>query len=445
MLRYRPTLIAFLAALPLASSVLASPALASPALAVPAPFQCGEDSFEDNDTCATATQIVTPFIETGLAVYKVDSDYYALTVQPGDQLIVDILFSHAVADLELRLYDANGSGCGLPFNALSSSTSSSNDESISWTNSQSFSMDLIVKVEVFAGSITPCNNYDISVRVAPPFNPCNPAISDDALEDNDDCGSAVNLPVGSTPNLWVSRDDPDFYGTTLQTGQTLDAQIFFSDNVADLDIFLYRASGPCGDGFGTGELASGFTQTDNERIIWSNTTGAPLNVILHVDVFNGGGSCSDYDMLINFGSGFIGTNFCSANNNSTGMIGLMRANGSPSVSSNSMTVSATQLPPNQFGLFVTGMTPGLVPNAGGSLGNLCLGGDIGRYNSAIGNSGGAGVINLTVNLAAMPQPSGNVSASAGQTWHFQAWHRDMDSNGVPSSNFTNGIRIMMQP
>lgn len=31
--------------------------------------------------------------------------------------------------------------------------------------------------------------------------------------------------------------------------------------------------------------------------------------------------------------------------------------------------------------------------------------------------------------------------SAGETWHFQAWHRDSGSMGG-TSNFTNGLEIV---
>ncbi len=406
-----------------------------------APLQCGEDNLEDNDSCATARAISTPFSRSGLAVYKTDSDYYSLTVPPGQEVQIDIFFTHLTADVDLFLYDRNGP-CGGLLTFLSRSDSSSNDESLSWLNTGSSPVDVAIKVLVFPGSIAQCNNYDIQVTVGVPIDPCDAMASDDPFEDNDVCMAAYPAPNGVTQDLWVSRDDPDFWSFTVQPGEAVDAQIYFSDVVSDLDIFLYDAAGPCGEGFGTGELASGFTQTDNERIIWTNTGTTARNLILQVYVFVSG-TCNNYDLDIDIAGGGLGTNYCLAVPNSTGVVGLISAAGTTSVSMNDLRLSAKQLPQNAFGFFLNSRTQAFVPNAGGSEGNLCLGGSVGRYNSLIMNSGGGGRIAINVDLTSMPQPNGFIPASVGQTWYFQAWHRDTSASGGVTSNFTNGIQIVL--
>lgn len=400
--------------------------------------QCGEDNLENNDSCATARAISVPFSAAGLAVYKLDTDYYSLTIPPGEELQVDIFFAHQTADLDLFVYDANGA-CGGLLVYLSRSISSNDDEDVSWINTGMTPVDIVIKVLVYPGSLAQCNNYDMQVTVAVPIDPCDPQASDDTFEDNDFCPAAFPVPLGLTPDLWVSREDPDFWSFTIQPGEAIDAQIYFSDVRSDLDIFLYDAGGPCGDGFQTGELASGFTQTDDERIIWSNTGSVARHLILHVEVFHAG-SCNNYDLDVDIAGGGVGTNYCLAVPNSTGVIGLISAAGTTSRSMNNLRLSADQLPQNSFGFFLNSRTQAFVPNAGGSDGNLCLGGSVGRFNNMILNSGGGGRIAINVDLAAIPQPMGFISASSGETWRFQAWHRD--SNGSsPSSNFTNAVRV----
>ena len=408
--------------------------------AAAAPVQCGEDNLENNDTCGTARPISVPFSAAGLAVYKTDNDYYSVTVPPGQEIQIDIFFSHLTADVDLFLYDQNGA-CGGLLTYLSNSDSSSDDESLSWLNTGSSPVDVAIKVLVFPGSITQCNNYDMQVTVGIPVDPCDASVSDDQFEDNDVCMAAFPAQIGLTPNLWVSRDDPDFWSFTVQPGEAVDAQIFFSDVTSDLDIFLYDAAGPCGGGFGTGELASGFTQTDNERIIWTNTGTTARNLILEVFVFVSG-SCSNYDLDIDIAGGGLGTNYCLAVPNSTGVIGLISAAGTTSMAMNDLRLSAKQLPQNTFGFFLNSLNQSFVTNPGGSDGNLCLGGAVGRYSLMIQNSGGGGRIAITLDLTDMPQPMGSVSASAGQTWFFQAWHRDTNASGA-TSNFTNGIMITL--
>ncbi len=89
------------------------------------------------------------------------------------------------------------------------------------------------------------------------------------------------------------------------------------------------------------------------------------------------------------------------------------------------------------------MAQGFVANAGGSQGNLCLGGVIGRYVGPgfIKNSGATGGFNLAVNLQQTPAGGSFVAVLPGQTWNFQAWYRDIGSGGQPSSNFTDGRTV----
>lgn len=140
----------------------------------------------------------------------------------------------------------------------------------------------------------------------------------------------------------------------------------------------------------------------------------------------------------------VGMNYCMAAVNSTGQIGEMSATGSTVAADNNLTLTASNLPANQFGIFVTSMQQGFSMGAGGSSnGNICLAGTIGRYNLAgqILSSGGAGEFSLALDLTQTPQGATFAAIVAGQAWNFQAWHRDPVGLG---SNFTNGLEISFQ-
>ncbi|QDV04830.1 hypothetical protein Poly30_03240 [Planctomycetes bacterium Poly30] len=79
---------------------------------------------------------------------------------------------------------------------------------------------------------------------------------------------------------------------------------------------------------------------------------------------------------------------------------------------------------------------GFVANPGGSVGNLCLGGSIGRGLAFTPD------LNTTIRIypQALPQPGGFVAAQAGQTWYFQAWHRDFQAGAVVS-NFSSALAV----
>lgn len=141
--------------------------------------------------------------------------------------------------------------------------------------------------------------------------------------------------------------------------------------------------------------------------------------------------------------GPIGTPFCGPSNlNSIGKSAVVIAFGDEVVSSNYVEVTASRMPPNQFGYFLVSEDQGFVPFPGGSQGNLCLSGAIGRYKAQIGNTGGAGTLTLAVDLTAVPIATGFTQVVAGESWHWQCWYRDV--NPGPTSNFTNAVCITFE-
>jgi hypothetical protein len=143
-------------------------------------------------------------------------------------------------------------------------------------------------------------------------------------------------------------------------------------------------------------------------------------------------------------AGTVGTRSCSsANPNSTGAVGRIDASGSAVFAVNELRLAAAYLPLNTFGYFLCSRTPAVVPHAGGSQGTLCLGGNIGRYNQAIVNSGPFGNLGIALDLTSMPSPTGFGTAAAGETWHFQCWYRDSVA-GATTSNFTDTVAVDLQ-
>ncbi|MEM6673396.1 MAG: hypothetical protein AAF726_11175 [Planctomycetota bacterium] len=152
------------------------------------------------------------------------------------------------------------------------------------------------------------------------------------------------------------------------------------------------------------------------------------------------------DAIVRFDPETVGTRYCGpAVVNSTGVAGRMGASGSADVAANDLVLEASSLPSNAFGFFVTSRVQDFVANPGGSAGNLCLGGAIGRYvgPGQIQSSGPSGSISLAVDLTLHPTPTGPTSVTAGDTWSFQLWHRDI-VQGAVTSNFTDGYEIVFE-
>ena len=190
-----------------------------------------------------------------------------------------------------------------------------------------------------------------------------------------------------------------------------------------------------------GQLLASYVWSDG----FSGSTGHLVPAIEALDIYPTGGGMGLFidNLSLTELSGPIGTSYCGpAVLNSTGAPGALTADGVVGTASNDVTLTAGSLPSNSFGFFLCSMTQGFVSNPGGSQGNLCLGGSIGRYvgPGQIKNSGTAGSFDLTIDLAQTPQPTGSVSVAPGDTWNYQTWYRDA-VGGVATSNFTDGLTI----
>ncbi|MEM9379620.1 MAG: hypothetical protein AAGB93_06675 [Planctomycetota bacterium] len=142
----------------------------------------------------------------------------------------------------------------------------------------------------------------------------------------------------------------------------------------------------------------------------------------------------------------VGTRYCDAAVNSTGVPGELVALGSARVADDDLRLRASELPPFSHGMFFVGRMSGWVPNIGGSQGAMCLSGPIDRYLGPgdFGSTGPSGAIELRVDLAAIPQQGGAVAGLPGDTWYFQCWYRDVDGAGAATTNFTNGVEVTLR-
>ncbi|MEM9378917.1 MAG: FG-GAP repeat protein [Planctomycetota bacterium] len=141
----------------------------------------------------------------------------------------------------------------------------------------------------------------------------------------------------------------------------------------------------------------------------------------------------------------IGTPYCAAVPNSTGNAGRLAVFGSTVAADDDVTLVGYELPQSAFGFFLTSATQGLANQPGGSEGVLCLGGAIGRYvgPGQILNAGAVGLFTLELDVAQTPTPTGFVTVAAGETWNFQAWHRDVVNTNA-TSNFTEAVTVVFQ-
>jgi len=139
------------------ASVTATPTASATATPSPTqPSSCVDDRFEDNDGCATARR-VTPGAYPNLKICPGDEDWYALSLQDGDYLTVDLLFSHALGDIDAALLDPTCSSVLCP-----SASSDDNERLIKLVD---IAGEYKIRVYGYAGA---ANSYEMVVNVTPP-------------------------------------------------------------------------------------------------------------------------------------------------------------------------------------------------------------------------------------------------------------------------------------
>ncbi len=118
--------------------------------------------------------------------------------------------------------------------------------------------------------------------------------TDDAFEDNDDCGSAATLPLGLTQGLYTETraGDHDYFRFEVPAGEVLTVDLLFAHSEGNVDVMLYGAD--C-----AGVLGIGFSQTDDERVEVANAGSSALDVVIEVFVSSVTGTdCNTYDILL---------------------------------------------------------------------------------------------------------------------------------------------------
>ncbi len=126
--------------------------------------------------------------------------------------------------------------------------------------------------------------------------------------------------------------------------------------------------------------------------------------------------------------------------NSTGVEGLLEAYGAVSTLESSTILSATQLPPNAFGLFALSRTTQPATLSGFGSATLCLGTPIVRWLSSVGRTTPTGIYQVALTTSMISVPFGQISP--GDTWYFQFFHRDTDpATGLATARSTNAIAL----
>ena len=125
--------------------------------------------------------------------------------------------------------------------------------------------------------------------------------------------------------------------------------------------------------------------------------------------------------------------------------GGITATGSDDAGDQDVGLLAYNLPPGNVCLFIASVSQGFIVEPGTSCGNLCLmGPDIARFkfDAQIVDDGGECFLQIDPFVVMTNPPQ---SILNGQTWNFQAWHRDPDALPDCNSIFTDATEVTFAP
>jgi hypothetical protein len=173
-----------------------------------------EDPYEENDTLDTAA-VITPG-EYDLTV--VDDDWFRIEADSAATIEVTITFVNDDGDLDLELYDENGTKLAESATAADSETA----------RSYSLTGKFLIRVFGYNGQANTCH---MTVNVSP--------LPEDQWEENDTMDTPATIDPGTYE---ITVLDDDWFRVAVGTSAVLQVTLAFDNDLGDLDLELYDAA-----------------------------------------------------------------------------------------------------------------------------------------------------------------------------------------------------------
>ncbi|MEM9382167.1 MAG: hypothetical protein AAGB93_19585 [Planctomycetota bacterium] len=130
-----------------------------------ATFMVMYDALEPNDSCTSGALVtIQTFTTPDLVVTGCSEDYYVARLQRADvQIQVDVLFDHALGDVDVEILPFDPmTGCN-PSSPLAQGLSTDDNESVGYVNTTNPSMAEAVVIRVFMKDGVGFNDYALSI------------------------------------------------------------------------------------------------------------------------------------------------------------------------------------------------------------------------------------------------------------------------------------------
>ena len=213
-------------------------------------IDCTDGGLEPNDDAQSATAVVAGELG-GLFICQnpLDQDWFSATVAAGGRLEASIAFDSDDGNLNLYLYESNGT------TQVDSSTDYYSDTETVF--SPRVTADTTFLINVAASTLTWDTPYTLTVVEHPPID-----CSDAGNEPNDLPAAATPIGVGDQTGMIICQTDPldiDWYSVSILDGERMHFSIAFDHDQGNLNLYLYESDG-------TTQLDYSTSSTDTEQV-----------------------------------------------------------------------------------------------------------------------------------------------------------------------------------
>ncbi|MEM1348327.1 MAG: PPC domain-containing protein, partial [Myxococcota bacterium] len=243
------------------------------------------DSFENNDTCAAGAPLTSGtynLLVCGQTPMGTDDDWFSTTVQPGETLGVEVLYTPAQGKVNLTMVEQDCT------TQISTSQTSTGRQELTFTSQK----EQTVNYRVFTLASVDSSAYELTTTVTPA-----PPCADDANEPNDTPATATALQAPRTVlSQFKCEDDDDWYEVSLLENRSGEVYLNYDTGEADLSLAVFsNAAGTQRIGTTVGQGVS-FTAPDNAT---TSTGDADKEVKVWVRVSTGAERArAPYDLLL---------------------------------------------------------------------------------------------------------------------------------------------------
>lgn len=193
-----------------------------------APQPCEDDTLEPNDAREDAGT-VAPGLISDLRLCPGDEDWFAIGLNAGDDIRVELNFSHDAGDLDLLLFAPD---VEMP---LAASRTRNDDEGVGFTD---VPVSGVYHIRVLGAEPEVENDYLMIIERTEPPTECE----DDELEDNDNTEQPAPFPGGEVVGQICSGDE-DWFSVQGNAGGTMNVELEYILEDGNLNLQVFDPNG----------------------------------------------------------------------------------------------------------------------------------------------------------------------------------------------------------